>query len=658
MKDIFDEKNYLTGLNSAQQEAVLTLDGPMLIIAGAGAGKTKTITHRIFHLIKTGVAPEKILAITFTNKAAKEMKERVSKLLGHDQTLSFPGSYNYRQPFISTFHSLGVKIIKDNAQIFGLTKNFTILDRADSLRLIKEALKEMDIDPKQFEPGKILNIISREKGNMTTADKYAGQSDKGGYSIGGVTARVWSRYEQLLSEEKGLDFDDLLLKSYLLLKNHPEILKQYQEQWHYIHIDEYQDTNQVQYMTVRLLAEARKNICVVGDVDQNIYSWRGADIQNLLRFEKDYPGTKVIRLEENYRSTQNIISVANEVISKNTIRLEKTLFTKKEEGEKITIFEAANEVEESRFVAREIKKLAEEGKVEPENIAVLYRANFQSRILEEAMLAESVPYQLLGTKFFERKEVKDILSYIRAGLSPESLGDVKRIINVPTRGLGKVTILKIFSGQKDTLPENTKIKIAGFYSFLEKIKLEIEAKKPSEVVKFVIKESGLEKELMNGTEDEKERLENMKELATLATKYDHLLGGEGIEKMLEESALATDQDNLEEKKKAVKLMTVHSAKGLEFDYVFVVGLEEDLFPHQKIGSSRRTKEEEEEERRLFYVAVTRARKKLYLSWAQIRTIYGSQLFNSPSKFLEDVAEDLCEKDQTFEYREKIIYLDI
>jgi len=651
------EKEYLHGLNDKQKEAVLTTEGPVLIVAGAGAGKTKTITHRILHLIKNGVAPENILAITFTNKAAKEMRERVGKLLDQDFSLGFPGYQNASMPFLSTFHSLGVKIIKDNARTLGLPKNFGIFDRGDSLRLVKEALKEMDIDPKQFEPGKILSIISREKGNLVTAHEFSGQSDKNGYNIAGVAARVWSRYEQLLGEEKGLDFDDLLLKSYLLLKNHPDILKQYQDQWHYIHIDEYQDTNKVQYMTAKMLTGERKNICVVGDVDQNIYSWRGADISNLMNFEKDYPNAKVILLEENYRSTQTIIAVANDVINKNTIRVEKTLFTKNAEGEKITLFEAGNETEEARFVAREIKRLVNEKKIEPQNIAVLYRANFQSRVLEEAMIAESVPYQLWGTKFFERKEVKDVLAYLRAALEPTSLGDVKRIINIPARGLGKVAILKIFSDQKDTLPLAAKQKVADFYSLLEKIKEKIATDKPSEVVKFVITETGLERELMNGTEDDKERLENMRELATLATKYNCWPQGEGMEKMLEEAALASDQDEMEEKKNAARLMTVHSSKGLEFDTVFIVGLEEDLFPHQRMGGMRRTKAEDEEERRLFYVAITRARHKLYLSWAQIRTIFGSQLVNAPSQFIADVAMEHLDVEEKFEYKEKIIYLD-
>jgi len=651
------ENEALKGLNPEQKMAVLTTLGPVLIVAGAGAGKTKTITHRILHLIKEGVAPSQILAITFTNKAAKEMRERITHLLTENRALNFPVAHT-EVPFVSTFHSLGVYLLKENCQLLGLPRHFSIFDKSDSLRLIKEILKELDINPKQFEPSKILNIISREKSDLTTVENFSGQATKNAYSLAGVTAKVWRLYEDKKRAEKALDFDDLLLQSYLLLKKYPEILVYYQKRWLYLHVDEYQDTNKVQYMLTRLLAEKNRTICVVGDIDQNIYSWRGADIGNLLNFEKDYPEAKIIKLEQNYRSTQTIIAAANEVIKKNKMRLEKNLFTKKEEGKKITVFEAGNEIEEARYLAREAKRLQAEEKVKLSEIAVLYRANFQSRVIEEAMIAESVPYQLLGTKFFERKEVKDILSFLRAALNPDSLTDLKRIINVPARGLGKVTILKVFSGQRADLPPLVKQKVDSFFNLLVEIKNKIEKEKPTEVIKFIITGSGLEKELMDGTEEDKEDLENMKELATLAHKYNHLPLGEGIEKLLEEASLQSDQDELKETEEAVKLMTVHSAKGLEFDYVFITGLEEDLFPHQKLGAQRIGQAEEEEERRLFYVALTRAREKLYLSYAEIRTIFGSQIFNSRSRFFADIDENLLEKEEQFEFREKIIYLDI
>lgn len=653
---------HIEGLNDKQKEAVLQKDGPILIIAGAGAGKTKTIAHRILHLVKEGVSPENILAITFTNKAAKEMRERVEKIISEDKTLNLP-VYMTSKPFVSTFHSLGVFIIKENSKLVGLTRNFSIMDRSDSSKLVKECLKDLDIDPKQFEPNKILNIISREKGDLKSPSDYSSESEKNGYSLQAVTAKVWPLYEQKLAKEKALDFDDLLLKTYNILKNNKDVLEHYQNLWKYIHIDEYQDTNKVQYMTAKLLAQKNRNICVVGDIDQSIYSWRGADIQNILSFEQDYPEAKVILLEQNYRSTQTILSVANEVIKKNKMRREKNLFTKNEEGEKVSYYKGLNETEEARFIAKKAKELIEKG-TDPREIAVLYRANFQSRVLEEAFLSETIPYQVLGTKFFDRKEVKDVISFLRASVNPESLSDLKRIINVPARGIGKVTVLKIFSaiggsaygGEVKGLPPAVKEKVNSFFNLLARIKKEAEENKPSEVIKFIIKESGIELELQKGNDEDKERLENMRELATLAVKYDHLPRPEGIEKLLEEYALASDQDSLEKNENAVKLMTIHASKGLEFDYVFITGLEEDLFPHQPVGKDEKTPEEMEEERRLFYVALTRARKKLFLTHTEMRTIFGSQQMNLPSQFLGDIDNDFLEEEK-FEYREKIVYLE-
>jgi DNA helicase-2/ATP-dependent DNA helicase PcrA len=395
---------------------------------------------------------------------------------------------------------------------------------------------------------------------------------------------------------------------------------------------------------------------VVGDIDQNIYSWRGADIKNILNFEKDYPQALVVLLEENYRSTQNILAVANSIIKKNTNRVEKNLFTKNAEGDKVSLYAGYNEAEEAHYIANKCKELIATG-ISAREIAVLYRANFQSRALEDAFLTKSVPYQVLGTKFFERKEVKDIVSFVRAGLNPESMTDIKRIINVPARGIGKVTILKIFAGQKEEIPLATRLKVDQFYNLLKDIGKLAHETKPSEVIKFIIKESGIEKELRDGNDEEKERLENMRELATLAIKYDHFPQGEGIEKLVEEAALATDQDSLEKNENAVKLMTVHASKGLEFDYVFITGLEEDLFPHQRMNSVK-NKEDSEEERRLFYVALTRARKKVFLTYANTRTIFGSAQVNTPSQFIGDIEESFIEADQTFEYREKIIYLEL
>ena len=709
--------NHLKGLNKEQREAALHMEGPLLIVAGAGAGKTKTITHRIVNLIKNGIAPEKILAVTFTNKAAKEMRERIMSAIslfdsrkgienfpmrGVSQADgprgsaprargdSDPAEEEFSAPFVSTFHSLGVYIIKENARLLGLTKYFTILDEGDSTTLIKEIVKEIGIDPKQYDPKKIKNVISREKGKFVHLTDFV--ENTSGPASGGVNkivAQIWNLYEKRKMKENALDFDDLLLKATKLLKDNTEIRKIYQEKWDYIHIDEYQDTNEVQYLMSQLLSENNKNICVVGDADQNIYSWRGANLKNILNFEKDYPKAKIILLEQNYRSTKNILEAANEIIKKNKYRPDKNLFTNNVVGEKIGLYEALDETDEAEFVATKVLEIMDKNGAENvserlgsvtarargifqqknirtlENtfgehfilseIAVLYRANFQSRALEEAMLRYNIPYQVLGVKFFERKEIKDTLAYLRAALNPESLSDIKRIINFPTRGIGKVTLVKIFSGQKETLPIKVRIKVDNFYRLLEEIKEKISAKggqgpylKTSDVIKFVVKKSGIELELSSGTEEDMERLENIKELATLALKYDNLVNGLGVEKLLEDASLASDQDSLminqekKDKANAVKLMTVHASKGLEFKYIFVTGLEDGLFPHEKQNETEGI--DREEERRLFYVALTRARSKLFLSFANFRTIFGSRNINAPSEFINDIPTGLLEKE--------------
>jgi len=652
---------YLDSLNDKQKEAVLYTEGPLLIVAGAGAGKTKTITHRIIHLIHKGVKPSSILAVTFTKKAAKEMRERVIKLL-EDKENGGQDQGRGDVPFVSTFHSLGVYIIKENAHLIGLTKHFTILDDHDAMVIIKDAMKQADIDPKQFEPRKIKSIISKAKGDFITVDTYSKDASS---TMASIVARIWRDYERTLKKEKALDFDDLLLETVLILKKYPEVKHKYQNKWKYIHIDEYQDTNEVQYELVKLLVGKEENgvenICVVGDTDQNIYSWRGANIKNMLHFEKDYPNTKIIMLEQNYRSTKNIIEAANNVIKKNQYRVDKTLFTENKTGEMITIHEAYDEVREGEFVARTIEALLDSG-TKTENIAVLYRANFQSRVLEEALLNKNIPYQVLGVKFFERKEIKDLLSYIRASFNRESLSDIKRIINTPTRGIGKVTLLKLFADQFGDLGAGMQVKISKFYRLLDNIKIYAETHTPSETIRYVISDSGLEEELSKGSTDDVERLENMKELVTLATKYDSMPQGEGLEKLLEDASLASDQDTLiheenkpKEKKGGVRLMTVHASKGLEFKYVFIAGLEQDLFPHARMGT--RGKEDNEEERRLFYVALTRAEHKLYLSYASIRTIYGNRQINNPSEFINDIPEHLVEFEQGESGRgERVVYI--
>ncbi len=1001
---------YIEQLNNKQKEAVLYTDGPLLIVAGAGAGKTKTITHRIIHLIHQGVNPSSILAVTFTNKAAKEMRDRVMSLLEDKiHGISTP-LHHTGVPFVSTFHSLGVHIIKENAHLIGLTKHFAIVDESDAISIIKDIMREHDIDPKQHEPRKIKSMISKAKGDFITLESYRSGVQS---SLQSIVALVWGGYEARLKKEKGLDFDDLLLESVLILRKFPEVKNKYQDRWQYVHIDEYQDTNEVQYEMTKLLVGKSENICVVGDTDQCliegtkitmadntlksiedikkgdlvlsnygssdfreakvinkkvlinkndlieiettkgktitstrehihfavyrlgltpqlyinylmykkdigwrigttsiytkgqkkstlgfiqrsnqehadaiwviathktqnesrineyilslkyqiptipftprkglsiggyvhdknalgkifssfntessaekllsdiglsknyphhrpqtsnsnrrninitlcadrrglnpmhlismhgndeigkeklkslglsvrqskgniknwrfetarkdygevyllamkiisvfpeanlvlnarlggkksnirdgnslpqvpasslmpgmalfdidgydivskvtkipskkekvydidvdkthnfiangivthncIYSWRGANIKNLIHFEKDYPNAKIVMLEQNYRSTGKIIEAANCVIEKNQYRVPKTLFTKNIEGEQILVCEAYDEISEANFVANEIDEILKENK--PEDIAILYRANFQSRVLEEALLSKQIPYQVLGIKFFERKEIKDILSYIKASLNKESLSDIKRIINTPARGVGKVTLTKLFAGLFTELPAGMQIKINKFYQLLEEINLYIESHKPSEIVKYIIDKSGLEAELSHGTNEELERLENMKELVTLSIKYDEMEGG--IEKLLEDASLSSDQDTLipnendKNTKSGVRLMTVHASKGLEFKYVFVTGLEQDLFPHARTGQG--TKEDKEEERRLFYVAVTRAEKKLTLSYATLRTIFGMKQVNSPSEFIYDIPTHLTEFTQS------------
>ncbi len=646
--------HYLETLNQKQREAVEATEGPLLILAGAGAGKTKTLTHRMLHLIHKGVTPGKILAITFTNKAAKEMRERVGLLIEQDPSLNLPISFDER-PFVSTFHSLGVHIIRSEAQTLGLPRMFSIFDRSDSKRAIKEALEQLGYDTKEFEPNVVLSIISKEKGLGVTHTEYGQQAATSFMSD--LIKNVWRLYEERLKKEKALDFDDLLLKTLKLLTENTQARERWQNTWDYVHVDEYQDTNKVQYLIMRALVGDRNNICVVGDVDQNIYSWRGADIKNILNFERDFPKSQMILLEENYRSSKTILDAANAIIKKNKNRFDKNLFTQKGVGEKIAEYEAYDGSDEARFVADEIKKLVDSG-TRPEEIAVLYRANFQSRAIEEAFLERNVPYQVLGTKFFDRKEVKDTLSFLRAAMNPDSLSDISRVINVPPRGIGKATIAKIFSGSGETLTGTTAKKWEDFKRMLEVIKTSAETEKPSDVLKKIIEITGLEKAFLeSGTEEDVERVGNMKELVTLATKYDALPLLTGIEKLLEDASLHSDQDDLEETQQATRMMTVHSSKGLEFDAVFIVGLEQDLFPHKPMD--RDAKRDNEEERRLFYVAVTRARKKLYLCHASVRTIYGSREFTAPSEFLFDVPPDLIHKEERVETgRGRVIYLEL
>ncbi|MCA9352102.1 UvrD-helicase domain-containing protein [Patescibacteria group bacterium] len=618
--------NYLDTLNDQQREAVLHTEGPLLVVAGAGTGKTKTLTHRIIHLIHQGVHPRNILAITFTNKAASEMRERVIAMLGSDDQI----------PTMSTFHALGVRILREHHALIGMNKYFNILDSQDRMSLIKQAMKIEDIDSKEWEPRKIGGVISRAKAEEKTAETFVVTNNP----ITSMVKMVWSHYEKLKRAEQSLDFDDLLSETYFLFSNHPEILKQYQTRWQYIHVDEYQDTNTIQYNIVKLLSAEHHNICAVGDGDQNIYSWRGADMKNILHFEKDFPDATVVILDTNYRSTQNILQAAHDVISKNKERIEKKLVTDNTEGAGIVVYEGFSAHQEAAWVADRAQHYIRAG-IDPRDIAVLFRTNFQSRILEEAFLQHTIPYQVVGVKFFERKEIKDIMSYLKAAFNRESLSDIKRIINEPKRGLGKVAVAKIFANQADGLPAKSHESYTSFLRILDDIYTHAQEHTPSETVKFVIKRSGCEEYLSKGSEDDHERLENMKELVTYARKYDDCV--DPFDHFFEEVALLSDQDSLganTSDSNTVKLMTIHASKGLEFKYVFVVGLEQGLFPGQR--DDAKSVYEEEEERRLCYVAFTRAKDVLHLSYAKLRTIYGQERINEPSEFLNDVSDELVE----------------
>lgn len=624
---------HLLGLNEAQRQAVTTTEGPLLVLAGAGSGKTRVITHRIVHLILNGVAPYTILAVTFTNKAASEMRERVIALIAEHGGAARAAQEG--TPLVTTFHSLGVRLLREHHTTLNLKKHFVIYDRADSVKAIKQAIEKAGYSPKQFEPRTILATISRAKGDALSRGEFLESASSYPQK---VAAEVWQHYEELLRNDSALDFDDLLLKTMNLLKAHPVVREVLQNRYSYIHVDEYQDTNKVQFEIVKLLAGEASNVCAVGDVDQNIYSWRGANIENVLKFEKQFPGAQTVFLEENYRSTQTIIAASNEIIAKNKNRIPKTVFTSNADGEKITLFAAMTGSDEAEYVVMTVKSLLGQGAA-PSDIAVLYRTNFQSRALEEAFLNFEVPYQLLGTKFFERKEVKDVLSFVRLALNNDSTADLSRVVNVPARGIGKVTLLKLLEGKRAELSGATATKVDRFYEIMSDIEAALKTTPIAEAVVFIIKRTGLETEFKkSGTEEDLARLENLQELVSIATRYNDLPPEEGAAALLENAALQSDQDELHKKEErdAVRLMTVHAAKGLEFPYVFITGLEEGLFPHERLDAKG---VDHEEERRLFYVALTRAEKKVFLTYAHMRTIFGRQQVNVPSSFLADIPNE-------------------
>ena len=641
MTDTPQNLPYTEGLNEPQRQAVLHTEGPLMVLAGAGSGKTRVITHRIVHLIHQGIAPHNILAMTFTNKSAGEMRERAIAL-----TKKYPPSNRAvidSMPVVTTFHALGVRLLREFHEAVGLRRHFTIYDRSDSQKAVKRGIEQAGYNPKEFEPRKILSMISRAKGDAMTRLAY---SDAAGSFLEEVVAQVWEKYEDILHKEQSLDFDDLLVKMLRMLEDNKTIRERLQQRYQYIHVDEYQDTNKVQFRIAELLAGDAHNICVVGDIDQNIYSWRGADIKNVLQFERHFPNSTTILLEENYRSTQTIIAASNDIIKKNKNRVEKNVFTNNTQGDKITLYAGMTGYDEAEYVALTAKSLIADG-TEPSSIAVLYRTNFQSRALEEAFLNFEVPYQLLGTKFFERREVKDVLSYLRLALNPGSNADLTRVINNPTRGIGKVTMLKVVAGDRASLNAGAIAKVQKFDNIMMDIAKAATEKKLSDTIKFIMKRSGIEEQFIEeGTEEAMERIENLRELVTLASRFDTVDPNEAIEQLLETAALQSDQDEIKDKEElnAVRLMTIHAAKGLEFAYVFVTGLEEGLFPHERIDDG---KTDNEEERRLFYVALTRAEKKIYLTYAHMRTIFGQQKVNLPSSFINDISKDHVEAADPF-----------
>lgn len=637
-------------LNDEQARAVAHQEGPLLIVAGAGAGKTRVIVERIAELIRTGARPEEILAVTFTNKAAREMGERVRSILESDATLR-AWNLELGTPFIGTFHALSLHMLKSFHAAAGLKKRFVIFDRSESLRAVKEAVQGVGFDPKQLEPRQVLAAMSRAKGDDISLEAFRAQ--EASYRTEAI-ADVWERYEAILKKEQALDFDDILVRALALLRERADIREHFQKAWSYIHVDEYQDVNRIQYELVKILGARHRNIAVVGDADQNIYSWRGASIEHLLDFERDYKDATIVTLTHNYRSTKTILKAANDAIQKNSRRREKILVTDNHDGEPISVGGFASEVGEAYFVAGEAAHRISQGE-HPNSIAVLYRANFQSRILEEAFLKTGVPYQVLGTRFFERMEVKDALAYLRAALV-RSPSDIARAVNAPPRGIGKVTLAKLVIGGIASLTGVPRVKAEQFYALLDRIAEAAEKRKPSDTIRFIIEESGMAERYRAGKGEDEERLENLEELVTVATKYDSFEPERGIDALLEEAALQSEQDELSVrervKKNGVKLMTVHAAKGLEFDSVFVTGLEHGLFPHERDDE----RGDDEEERRLFYVALTRARRRVYLTYALTRMMFGSRTLSEPSEFIAELDPALCTLVGGNTARERIIHI--
>lgn len=686
---------FLDELNPKQQEAVRACDGPVLILAGAGSGKTRTIVYRIAYLIlQKKVKPWNILAVTFTNKAAQEMKGRVVQLLGR---MNFPRDV---VPFIGTFHALCVQILRRDIELLGYKRHFAIYDTSDQEALVKESMWSLSVSPKDVAPRALLYQISHAKNKMLTPEQITNETDSPLFE---TVVNVYKEYQKRLKNNNALDFDDLIMMTVQIFNKYPEVLAKYQKQYPYILVDEYQDTNHAQYELIRLLALAHHNLCVVGDDFQGIYSWRGASIQNILDFEKDYPEAQVVLLEQNYRSTHTIVTAGNTIIAANTMQKKKKLWTQNPPGEKIHVVEVYDERKEGEYVAQRVLGLEQSQRfledlsdgdvvyeadeqthsildrvmrnprfrqnhqkekkkfvahdIDFQRFAILYRTNAQSRAIEEVFLYYSIPYEIIGgLKFYERREIKDVLAYVRAIANPQDRLSVRRIINIPARGIGDKTWEILFqhaekhdksivdasleAGAIAGLTERASKAVESFGELMQDIAYNGESLLPSEIMDFIAKRTGYKETILDGTQEGESRWENIQELKTVAQKYDNQKGFEGIRAFLEEVALLSDIDTKRDDRNQVTMMTVHAAKGLEFSEVFLVGMEEGIFPHAQSMFDPR---ELEEERRLAYVAITRAQKKLHIIHAAQRTMFGATQMNAPSRFIDELPVDLIER---------------
>ena len=643
MEEIF--KN----LNEKQIEAVKAIDGPVLVISGPGSGKTRCLTHRVAYLISQGIRPGSILAITFTNKAANEMKTRVADLLGADSRRLERGLT--QMPIMGTFHSTCLRILRKEISILGYKSNFSIFDTNDQLSLVKRVMTNLEIDSKKYNPHLILNKISKLKTDLIFPESYNPTE-----FFTKIVSRIYNSYQAELKKMNGLDFDDLIVLTVKIFKQNPNILEKYQSFWKYILVDEYQDTSHDQYTLVNLLSAKNRNLFVIGDDAQSIYMFRDADIRNILNFQKDYPDAKIIFLEQNYRSTKNILAAAQNIISNNQTQVSKELWTENTKGEKINVRETLNERAEAEFIVDKMDELLENGGYKIQDFTILYRTHAQSRAIEEALITRGFPYQIVGgIRFYERKEIKDIMAYLRFMINPTDLISFERIYNVPTRGIGETTFNKITAINKKDLVQSIGVlakergdtKQAKALTEFKKLLTDLSERKNDKnltsVIKYVVKRTNYEEYLKNLAEKKEiydnidDRMENLKELLTVARKYDILKGEEGIERFLEEISLLQETDKLKDSANRITLMTIHSSKGLEFPVVFIAGMEEGLFPHSRATLAPL---ELEEERRLCYVAITRAKDRLIITHAKYRNIFGSTQTNLPSRFIYEMPQDV------------------